>query len=216
MYDPLVVDTFIRTHAEIGPAAVKAGQEARTLYGALAAESRHDIPAPKKTRSDISEDALLLDCIRRLPLVPRKEVLSTAVGYLQQATPATVFAFFRYDALSDVLRCDQSVGDELGLLRGLAIRPAERITGWCAANNRSSVNSNAALDLLNLAEMFQPPLRSTLAIPLFDGDVLIGVLTAYATMDDAFREEHRYITEQMAQTLGGCLSRAEQPTPVLR
>ena len=31
MYDPLVVDTFFRAYAEIAPAAVRAGQEARSL-----------------------------------------------------------------------------------------------------------------------------------------------------------------------------------------
>ena len=143
-------------------------------------------------------------------------MLSAAADFLREATPGSVFAFFRYDALSDVLRCDQSVGDELGLLDGLTIKPAERVTGWCAANNRSSVNSNAALDLLNVAGMFEPPLRSTLATPLFDGDVLIGVLTIYSTRDEAFEDEHRHITEQIAMTLGECLSQSEQAAPVLK
>jgi putative nucleotidyltransferase with HDIG domain len=213
MYDPLVVDTFAQTYAEIAPAAIRAGQEARTLYGALGADTRNESSAIAQIRSSSSADMLMLHCIRRLPSVPRKEALATAADYLHQVTPARVFAFFRYDALSDVLRCDQSVGDDLGLLNGLSIKPAERITGWCAANNRSSVNSNATLDLLTIAEMFQPPLRSTLATPLFDGDVLIGVLTAYATRDEAFKEEHRHLMEQLALTLGECLSSAEHPAP---
>jgi putative nucleotidyltransferase with HDIG domain len=216
MYDPLVVETFAVTHAEIAPGAIRAGQEARTLYGALGAENRSDMSVLSRIRANATENASLQDCIKRLPSVPRKEVLTTAADYLKQQTPAQVLAFFRYDALSDVLRCDQAIGDPLGLLNGLAISPAERITGWCAVNNRSSVNSNAALDLLNIAEVFQPPLRSTLATPLFDGDVLVGVLSAYATQEEAFSEEHRYIAEQIALTLGECLSRVDQaPQPVL-
>jgi len=216
MYDPLVVDTFARTHAEIAPGAIRAGQEARSLYGALGADNRHDVSVLDRIRAIPPENSALLECLRRLPSVPRKEVLSAAADFLREATPGSVFAFFRYDALSDVLRCDQSVGDELGLLDNLTIKPAERVTGWCAANNQSSVNSNAALDLLNLAGMFEPPLRSTLATPLFDGDVLIGVLTSYATRDEAFEDEHRHLTEQIAMTLGECLSQSEQPAPVLK
>jgi putative nucleotidyltransferase with HDIG domain len=216
MYDPLVVDTFVRTHAEIGPAAIKAGHEARTLYGALGAESRNNAQSLNNIRAHAPDNALLLQCIRQLPSVPRNEVLAAAAEYMRQVTGATVFAFFRYDALSDVLRCEQSAGDDFGVLNGLTIRPAERITGWCAANNRSSLNSNATLDLLNLADVFEPPLRSTLATPLFYGDVLVGVLTAYATKNDAFKEEDRYITEQLALTLGECLTRGEQPAPALR
>ena len=34
MYDPLVVDTFVRVYSEIAPAAIKAGQEARSMLSA--------------------------------------------------------------------------------------------------------------------------------------------------------------------------------------
>jgi len=126
-----------------------------------------------------------------------------------------VYAYFKYDAVSDVLRCDQAVGDDLGLLNGLRIKRAERVTGWCAANNLSSVNSNAKLDLLDIADMFTPPLKSALATPVFDRDVLVGVLTTYATVAEAFNDEHRHITEQLALALGQHLSRVEELTPML-
>jgi putative nucleotidyltransferase with HDIG domain len=210
MYDPLVVDTFAQTHAEIAPGAIRAGQEARTLYGAIGTETGEDTSVLARSRVNSADHNLLLECIQHMPSVPRKDVLAVAADYLQRQTPARVFAFFRYDAPSDVLRCDQAIGDPVGLLSGLMIRPAERVTGWCAVNNRSSVNSHASLDLLNLAEMFDPPLKSTLATPLFDGDVLVGVISAYATQENGFNDEHRYIAEQVALTLGDCLSRAEQ------
>jgi GAF domain-containing protein len=164
----------------------------------------------------LSSNEPLLQCVQKLAAIPRKDVLRVAAAYLREVTPARVFVFFRYDALSDVLRSDQTVGDDFGLLNSLEMKPAERVSGWCAANNCSSVNSNAALDLLNVASMFKPPLRSTLATPLFDGDVLVGVLTAYAAQDEAFTEEHRQLTEHMALTLGECLVQVEQPAPVLR
>jgi putative nucleotidyltransferase with HDIG domain len=201
MYDPLVVETFARTHSDIAPAALKAGLEARSLYGTLGTENRNSglTTAPHTASSE---------CLHRLPPVSRKDVLLAAASYLRQVTPGRVYAFFEYDALLDVLRCDQTAGDEQGLLHGLTIKPAERVTGWCAANNRSSVNSNAELDLPDIAATFIPPLRSTLATPLFDGDVLVGVFTSYATTDDAFDDIHRRITEQVALTLGGCLAQA--------
>ena len=57
------------------------------------------------------------------------------------------------------------------------------------------------LDLANIATRFVPPLRSTLSIPVVDGDRLIGVLTAYATQPSAFSETDRYAFEQVVTSL---------------
>jgi GAF domain-containing protein len=115
--------------------------------------------------------------------------------------PARVFAFYQYDTDKDVLRCAEAIGDSHGLLSGIVIRPAERVTGWSAANLRTSVNSNAALDLLNIAGMFDPPLRSTLCTPVTLNGNLVGVLTAYATQADIFTDDHRYAIEQVSVSL---------------
>ncbi|HEY5618766.1 MAG TPA: GAF domain-containing protein, partial [Vicinamibacterales bacterium] len=63
------------------------------------------------------------------------------------------------------------------------------------------VNSNASLDLAEIAGFFVPRLRSTISTPLVLGDTLIGVLTAYSGKQDAFDESHRYSFEKVASTL---------------
>ena len=47
MYDPLVVDTFIRTYAEIAPLAMSAGQEARSLVETATTPVTSQAKAPK-------------------------------------------------------------------------------------------------------------------------------------------------------------------------
>jgi putative methionine-R-sulfoxide reductase with GAF domain len=87
------------------------------------------------------------------------------------------------------------------LLGALTIRLGERVTGWTAANRRTSVNSNASLDLVEIAGFFVPRLRSTIATPLADGETLVGVLSAYSSQQNAFSESHRYAFEKVASTL---------------
>jgi putative nucleotidyltransferase with HDIG domain len=209
MYDPLVVDMFMNTYAEIEPAATRAGQEARSLYGGFSESARAEPSALEQIRTTATETALLRECQFRLASATRSEALTIAVDHLRQMVPARVFALFRYDADKDVLRCVEAIGDPHSLLSGLMIRPAERVTGWSAVNLRTSVNSNAALDLLNIAGVFEPPLRSTISTPVTLNDTLVGVLTAYATQADVFTDEHRFVIEQVSASLANHVSSSD-------
>ena len=87
--------------------------------------------------------------------------------------------------------------------RGNPIRVGERVTGWCAASLRVAMNADASLDLATSAAEFEPPLRSTLSIPLQRGDQLLGVLTGYSIRKNPFDESHRYAFEEVAAGISG-------------
>ena len=204
MYDPLVVDTFIRSYAEIAPLAIRAGQEARTVFGSeLSDRAEASVSQPlRQIRATATETALLVTCNQSIAKAASvKEALETAAQSLRQLLPATVYALFEYDSQSDSLMCNSVVGDPQNLLRGLKIPVGQRVTGWCAANRRTAINSDASLDLAQIAQLFQPPLRCTISTPLADGERLIAVLTAYSLKEDAFTENHRYTFEQVASAL---------------
>jgi putative nucleotidyltransferase with HDIG domain len=215
-YDPLVVDTFIRAYAEIAPAAISAGQEARSIIdtSGLVASSTLEKPEPlTQIRANASEAAILdhfAKDIAKAASVP--SALQVTAQCLRQLTPATVYALFEYDSGADVLTCHSAVGDEQRLLDGLTIKLGERVTGWSAANRRTSVNSNASLDLTQIAGFFSPSLKSTISTPLAEGERLIGVLTGYSLREDAFNESHRYAFEQVASALLTRLSSIESKT----
>jgi putative nucleotidyltransferase with HDIG domain len=202
LYDPLVVDTFIRAYEEIGPLAIRAGQEARSFMES-AALSDDETPRPlRQIRANASEASLLDACSTEIAKAGSVNTsVQIAAQYLRQLTPATVYALFMYDSTADVLTCVSTSGDEQRLLGALTIRLGERVTGWTAANRRTSVNSNASLDLVEIAGFFVPRLRSTIATPLADGETLVGVLSAYSSKQDAFNESHRYAFEKVASTL---------------
>src|SRR5688572_10010110 len=126
---------------------------------------------------------------------------SIAAQHLSDLTPATVYALFRYDVKTDTLRCDAAVGDPFGLLGGVAIRVGERVTGWTAANRRSSMNSPAVLDIGTIAGSFDPPLRSAITAPIIHEEELRGVLTGYSAKADSFESVHRDAFEYVASLL---------------
>jgi GAF domain-containing protein len=204
MYDPLVVDAFIRAFPEIAPAATKAGQEARTIFPT---EGQFTTPIDssrslRQIRANATEAALLAEFSQDVGRAGSTfEVFEHAAQCLRKLIPATVFALYRYRPESDSLVCESSAGDVEKLLNGLTIRAGQRVTGWCGATQRPALNSDAALDLTHIADMFQPALRSTLSVPLISGDRLVGVLTAYASREQAFNESHTYIAEQVAISL---------------
>jgi len=202
-YDPLVVDTFLRAYSEIAPIAIRAGLEARSVIDVVDLTlPDHASGSLQQIRANATETALLDSCSRELSQVASPNTaLEISAQYLRQLIPATVYALFLYDGTADLLKCMQTNGDNLRLLDGLTIKLGERVTGWVAANQRSSINSDATLDLVQMAALFTPPLRSTISTPLRHGDRLIGVLTAYTFKDSAFNESHQYAFESVAPAL---------------
>jgi hypothetical protein len=203
-YDPLVVDTFVIVYSAIAPAAIQAGEEARSFVDVA------DTSAPDSTsislrqiRANASEATLLDACSREIAhAASSSAAFDLCAQYLRQLSPGTVYALFLYDSSADILKCVLTSGDTARLLDGLTIRLGERVTGWVAANRRSSLNSDATLDLVQIAGLFTPPLRSTISTPLTEGERLLGVLTAYSFKQGAFHEGHRYAFENVAAALG--------------
>lgn len=206
MYDPLVVDVFISAYTQIAPMALRAGRDAKTIAVEAGLQPSGEEQALRQISASASETNLVNDFIRRIAHAPSVPIaLDAAWQGLRQLTPITTCAFYQYDHASDELSCDVAAGDPQNLLGGLSVRPGERVTGWCAANRRISANSDATLDLFHIAALFTPPLRSTLAIPLLDGDRLYGVLTGYSARDEAFNEANRYTAERIASAFCGRL-----------
>jgi putative nucleotidyltransferase with HDIG domain len=204
-YDPLVVEVFIKNYPEIAPLAIRAGQEARSVIDGsdLITSSDSHASAPlHQIRTNASEAALLDACSRDIAKATSPiAALDASAQSLRQVTPATVYALFEYDSSSDLLRCVATVGDTDKLLKGLAIKLGEKVTGWVAANRRTSVDSDASLDLMQIAAYFTPPLRSSISTPLTEADRLVGVLTAYTITEGAFHQSHRYAFEYVASVL---------------
>ena len=203
MYDPLVVDTFIAVYPEIAAHAIRAGEETTSVLGKPDAnDAAGENRAFYQIRMNASETAVLKEYADRIASASSTtDALAMTAQAIRQLTPATTCAIYRYDTVSDQLICDAAAGDPEHVLAGLTVRLGERVTGWSAANQRTSINSDATLDLSHIAGSFSPPLRSTIAVPLVCSERLVGVLTSYSTRHDAFDEGHRYIIQRIGTLL---------------
>ena len=216
MYDPLVVDTFIRAYSEIGPLAARAGQDARTIFASDAVDGTVDAGASRplrKIRENASEAALLRACSQQIAKASTvHEAFEIVAQCLRQLIPATVYSLYEFESGTDCLVCRHLIGDPNRLIHGLTIPLGQRVTGWAGANRRTAMNSDASLDLAQIVHGFQPPLLSAISSPLTDQDRLVGVLTAYSLLPEPFNDNHRYTFEHVCTTLSGCVCMLQSST----
>jgi putative nucleotidyltransferase with HDIG domain len=205
MYDPLVVDTFCRVHAEISPLAVRAGQEARSVMhfnDATAQESAERATALADIRSSAFQAALFSELHRNLGILRSPhDVFQAVAAAMRNVIPARIYALFVYRPGADTLVCAHSFGDPELLLLDLSIRVGDRVSGWVAATRRASMNSDASLDLGPVAAMLRPAVKSMISVPVVRNGSLVGVLSAYSARSDAFTEANQHTFEYAADLL---------------
>lgn len=198
MYDPLVVDTFIRVHREISPELpdVRMGSSSALTEITSATTSGRE-PTAMLPPSSASDAKLGDDLAKSLTDMSTSDgdLLDSAI---RLAVPFAAALWYRYDRFSDHL----VVHSACGLLREAAstlqIPVGERLSGWVAANRRSIANSDPALDLGDLARR-HGGLSHALCVPLVSGKDILGVVALYRT--SAFSEHERHLMEVVARVL---------------
>jgi putative nucleotidyltransferase with HDIG domain len=216
MYDPLVVDTFLKVYREIAKVVVMEPlphQEALSKIGRAIAAPQPPAAAVTEIRGDAPDDLLAIISLSRAlggeATFGDAAVLATT--YLSRIVPDTTFAFYIHDAASGQLVARHAMGEHAAALRGTSIAMSERLSGWVAACRQTIANSDAALDLYDRGIK----LGSALSAPLVDGERVVGVFTAYAAAPQAFTEDQSRLVEMMAPHLGRIVAaamRTEQRT----
>jgi putative nucleotidyltransferase with HDIG domain len=217
MYDPEVVDTFVRVYKEIAAEVMEPvpHQEALTKIGR--AISAPQAPPPTMTATDIRPDAPddLLAIVSLARVLGGEatfgDAAALATAHLSRILTDTTCVFYIHDAASGHLVARYATGEHAAALRGMSMAMGERLSGWVAACRQTITNSDAALDLYDRGLT----LGSALSTALVDGDRVVGVFTAYAAAPQAFTEDQSRLIEMMAPHLGrivGAALRTEQRT----
>jgi HD-GYP domain-containing protein (c-di-GMP phosphodiesterase class II)/putative methionine-R-sulfoxide reductase with GAF domain len=204
MYDPLVVDRFIKMQEEIGANANEVTNDPQQISTLSRDSSTTEIVDAGSGLDDItasSEEMLILfdlakNLTGRLRFAEAGEAISK---HLRRLVPASTCVLYVYDPVVDDLTVAYAAGEHSGQFQGLRIPRGERLTGWVAANRQSILNSDPVLDLGEVARSLKPRLYSCLGIPSIHEGTLIGVLTLYSSQRDAFTQEHRRISEAVAR-----------------
>jgi putative nucleotidyltransferase with HDIG domain len=220
MYDPLVVDTFVRVLPGIAQRALPPTPHedalAQISRSTISAQTAAPPPPAPDVRGEASDDLLSLGSLARIvtPDSPFEDVLALAAHHVRRVIPRGTCVLFLADISRDELVAEHAAGPLAPALRGTAIRVGQKLTGWVAAHRRTIVDSDAALDLADVAVPTAVP-RTCLATALLDGEALVGVLTVYSEGSDRFSEEDGQLARMMAPHVARMLavSRASALAP---
>ena len=183
MYDPAVVAALVRIkdalhHPSASPVAQPLIETMAQATQAVKNTSRTD---PVITPSTINLAGRLGQLVGRHHDLG---ALSDEIhAVLSVANPGVTMVIYQYDAQLDCLFGRAAAGIHRDVTLGLTIGVGLRLTGWVAAHRTTIVNSEAALDLGNVAARLQPAPQLCLSTPMLVDSKLVGVLTVYATAD---------------------------------
>lgn len=199
MYDPLVVDTFIRVHKEIAPPDTLVLEHASAAKSPRTAQAHLEEP---RAASAARPPGAVLSSSPSGRLGDLNDFVSTR---LTSQIPHSLAILFVYDAQCDELVAKFAAGQHRHLVHDLRMSLGECLSGWVAANKKTIVNSDPTLDLGNIADEISPRLQTTLSVALTSSAGMIGVFTLYSELA-AFSEEHRAIAESIGVRLAQELS----------
>jgi putative nucleotidyltransferase with HDIG domain len=214
MYDPDVVDTFVRVYKEIAAEVMEPvpHQEALSKIGRAIAKPQVPPPvAATDIRPDAPDDLLAIVSLARVigGEATFGDAAALATAPLSRILTDATCAYYIHDAASGHLVARYVTGEHAAALRGMSMRMGERLSGWVAACRQTIANSDAALDLYDRSVA----LGSAISTPLIDGDRVLGVFTAYAPAHRTFTDDQSLLVEMMAPHLGrivGAALRTEQ------
>lgn len=206
MYDPDVVDMFVRVYRDIAP-QLEARPALQSAVGRIHQVHQPDGPRARARRA---EDAAAADCSDELlafvslgrvtaRTATRRDVGILAWGYLRHLAPGASFVLLTVDASRGVLTSQYAAGPAGHLLEGLTIGIGQRISGWVAANRRPMFNAEANLEL----DQCHDDLRFAASMPLIAEDRLVGVLALYSaeSFGDAQTRHLEMITPHLSDAL---------------
>ena len=202
MYDPTVVAALLRISGEIAAEPSNAPQptsvsEAIT-HARQAARSIEPID-PAITTMTVNLAGQLGQIVGRFDEI---SALCDALGdHLSLLMSGLTIVIYQYDAQMDALFARAAAGVHKRAVEGLTIGVGLRLTGWVGAHRTTIVNSEAALDLGNVATELRPLPKLCLSTPLTIGGGLVGVLTIYSTLGRPFLSSDVALFEMLAGLL---------------
>jgi putative nucleotidyltransferase with HDIG domain len=216
MYDPNVVDTFLRIHRDVALTGADAPEHRQVLERITRTRQP---PAPEASplaapAGAASDDVLAFVSLARLVSgeITRADVLALASTMILRLVPGATGAWYVPDPTADRLVAVETFGPSAALLRGASIGMGERLTGWVGASRQMIVNSPAALDLIERAAGAHPPLASCVSVPLTVGESLVAVLTLYRAEPGSFDDQCGRLLQMVAPQVAKAIH-ATAPSP---
>jgi len=220
MYDPEVVDTFIRTYRDINVTGADTTEHRDVLQ--RISQSHHEVAAPAvadDAAKDMTATATGLLAFVSLARVASGEgsvgdVLALGSQLLRDLVPGATGAWYLPDGTRERMVVADAFGPGAIAVRGASIAFGAGVTGWVAAHGQPIIGSDAALDIGTRTEAVHPVLHKCLSVPLMKGDAVIAVLSLYAPATDTFDEDLGRLLQMIAPQLAGAINIANAASGV--
>src|SRR5262249_19587606 len=217
MYDPAVVDTFIRVYKDINVESADATEHHEVLQ--RISQAHADTPGSDRVDAmtpDGGAPTSLLAFVSLARMASGDATVADAVALgsrlVGDIAPGVSGAWFLPTAERDRLVAIDAFGPAAPALRGAQVAVGERLTGWVAANRQPIVNSPANLDLGSRAEPVDPPLVTCTSVPLAVGETVVAVLSIYASQADAAADDLGRLIQMVAPHLATAIDAAAAGT----
>lgn len=197
MYDPWVVDGFIRILDRLEAIDEAEGRNAPHLFDGLAAR-----PALEVISAATAEEREFAELRRELPKAQGiDQAAEVFFRHVRRVIPAAAVVLYAPQSSNSDLRAVYCSGSGASTIESTSIPVGERISGWAFAHRQVVFNSDASLDLGPVARTLPVPLRVALVVPIYEGNTSLAVLTLYGSED--FQKDHRRMLESAGQLLLG-------------
>jgi len=202
MYDPAVVAALLRISDKI--AAEQSDVPQRTSISGTIAQARQ---APRSAEPiDPAITTMTVNMAGQLgQIVGRHAEIGAAcdalTDHLSLLMPGLTIVVYQHDSQTDALVARAAAGVYKKAVEGLTIGVGLRLTGWVGAHRTTIVNSEASLDLGDMATQLRPLPQRCLSTPLTVSGRLVGVLTIYSTLDRPFLPNDVALFEMLAGLL---------------
>ena len=124
------------------------------------------------------------------------ELLSNVAAIVKKVIPYELLAILLYSERRQDLRIRYAVGHREEVVRSLAVRLGEGITGAAAAQHEPILSGDVRTDPRYLNAL--DAVRSELAVPMLARNLLVGVIDVQSTRENAYTEYDRALLRLIA------------------
>jgi GAF domain-containing protein len=215
MYDPHIVDIFVRAYQHIMPEAESVAHPVTRSLGEARAPriEPSDVASASPVEAATSEVLAVASLARAISGdATLADVGALTWMMLRQVVPCTSMGIFLYDESEDAVILQYADGVHATAMRGARRTLGSGIVGWSAANRRFVLNGDPTIDLGPSILSFTPPLRSSLTIPLVHDNSLIAVVSLYASTPEAFTDDHARLLTLLSPSLATSIASLDRAT----
>ena len=210
MYDPLVVDTFVKSYQQVMPIAQAAVHPAARAVGAarLAVAPSPEPPVVSIDTPAFDEIVAFTSLARAVSGEAALSDLGAVVWVMvRQVVPSTGLALFVPDESTDSIVARYAAGPYASALRTARYGMSHGPVGWSAVNRRMIVNGDALIDVdaVDTSSAGAPP-HWVCTLPLVHEGNCLAVLALYAPKASPFAEQQAQLLELLAPRLADAVA----------